>query len=127
MRLTYRAVNYEYDIPTIETTEGPVTGKYRGQDTHTNYPRHIPTPVYNELKYRGVAYTVGEPKVCAIKEAPQETKVATEVGRGKVSNLADVHYQNLCQRLEYRKQAAMARGDHKLLQLLEKESRQMVC
>ncbi len=57
MKLKYRGVTYEYNPPTVETTEGEVGGKYRGLDWRFRNLKKPPIlqPSVN-LTYRGVAY-----------------------------------------------------------------------
>ena len=123
MQLTYRGANYECDIPTVEMIEGEVAGKYRGEDCNYRYPRHIAVP----QKYGGMNSTtkrnfqsqqdvtaVGAP-YAAVDSAPTAT------------DLAQVHRAHICSILDRRKQVAAAKGDEKLLRLLEREWQQMAC
>jgi Domain of unknown function (DUF4278) len=60
MKLSYRGVSYEYNPPVVETTQGKVGGKYRGQDWRFRNLKKPPIlqPTKN-LVYRGVAYQRG--------------------------------------------------------------------
>lgn len=123
MNLTYRGANYEYDIPTVDMIEGEVAGKYRGQNWNYRYPRHIPAP----NKYGGRNYTTkrdsqaGDRDVAAASAAGAVKSYPTGV------EVAQVHRANICNILDRRQQAAKAKGDERLLRLLELEWQQMAC
>jgi hypothetical protein len=124
MKLTYRGVNYEYDIPTVDMIEGEVAGKYRGQNWNYRYPRHIPVPQksggpHNTTKRDSQA---GDRDVAAASAPYSAVK-----SYPTVVEVAQVHRANICNILDRRQQAAKANGDETLLRLLEIESRQMVC
>jgi hypothetical protein len=116
MQLTYRGANYEYDIPTVDMVEGEVAGKYRGQNWHYRYPRHIPVP----KKYGGTNHTAKRDTAAA--SAPAAVKSSPIV-----QEVAQVHRANICSMLDRRQQVARAKGDERLLRLLEIESKQMAC
>ncbi|OCQ93911.1 hypothetical protein BCD67_20535 [Oscillatoriales cyanobacterium USR001] len=134
MKLTYRGTNYEYDIPAADMVESEVGGKYRGQGWNYRYPRHIPVPqqVY-DLKYRGVEYkNTGTPnaEVTLPKKTSEPRRAIAHISAKPcvlVPDIAKVHRANLCNILDRRLQVAKARGDEKLLRLLEFEAQQMVC
>ena len=133
MKLTYRGANYEYDIPTMDIVEGEVGGQYRGQNWNYRYPRHIPVPhqAY-DLKYRGVEYSTkssfkAEAAVSTVAESPCAIAPSLATPRKVVAEIAKVHRTNLCNILDRRVQVAKARGDEKLLRLLENEAIQMAC
>jgi hypothetical protein len=123
MKLTYRGANYEYDIPTVDMIEGEVAGKYRGQNWNYRYPRHIPTP----NKYGGRNYTTKRDSQAGDRD------VAAASAPGAVKSyltgveVAQVHRANICNILDRRQQAAKAKGDERLLRLLELEWQQMAC
>ena len=134
MKLTYRGTNYENDISAVEMVEGEIGGKYRGQSWNYRYPRHIPVPeqAYN-LKYRGVEYNTKrtqEPEVVVAKTVV-EPVLALAASRAKactaVPDITKVHRANLCNILDRRLQIAKAKGDERLLRLLESEAAQMAC
>lgn len=132
MKLTYRGTDYDYDIPAVDVTEGEVAGKYRGQHWNYHYVRHIPVPQKShELMYRGVAYTTqGAIQASTGATAkPAETTPAAPVKRCAMitDNVARAHRTNICNILERRVKAAQARGDEKLLRLLELEAEQLAC
>ena len=134
MKLTYRGTNYENDISAVEMVEGEIGGKYRGQNWNYRYPRHIPVPeqAYN-LKYRGVEYNTKrtqEPEVVVAKTVVEPVRAIVPT-RAKactvVPDIATVHRTNLCNILDRRLQVAKAKGDERLLRLLESEAAQMAC
>lgn len=123
MQLTYRGANYEYDIPTVDMIEGEVAGKYRGQDWNYRYPRHLAVP----KKYGGVNSTTKRDfqaqQDVAAASAPYSTVESSPI----VADLAQVHRVHICSILDRRQQVAKAKGDERLLRLLEKEWKQMAC
>ena len=116
MQLTYRGANYEYDIPTVDMVEGEIAGKYRGQNWNYRYPRHIPVP----KKYGGTNHTAKRDTAAA--SAPAAVKSAPTV-----QEVAQVHRVHICHILDRRQQVAKAKGDDRLLRLLEIEWKQMAC
>ena len=135
MKLTYRGISYESDIPAIDVTEGEVGGKYRGQNWSYNYPRHIPVPgPAQNFTYRGVAFTKPETTTVAavavekiaesvaLKRSPQLTE-----GWAVKNNIGPIHQANLCRILDRRKKTARRQGNQQLLQQLENESQYLIC
>ncbi|MCC3419093.1 MAG: DUF4278 domain-containing protein [Microcoleus sp. PH2017_01_SCD_O_A] len=120
MKLTYRGANYEYDIPTVDMIEGEVAGKYRGQDWNYRYPRHLAVP----KKYGGINSTTKRDF-----QAQQQvtTPCAAVESAPTAADLAQVHRSHICSILDRRKQVATAKGDERLLRLLEREWQQMAC
>ena len=129
MKLTYRGTNYEYDIPTVDMIEGEVAGKYRGQNWNYRYPRHIPVPQHpHDLRYRGVLES-GRKSLKVDRDligTVDSTEAAVTFAQ-KVDEVAKVHRVNICNILDRRKQVARAKGDVKLMCLLEIEWQQMAC
>jgi hypothetical protein len=133
MRLTYRGASTAYELPTIDMLEGDIGGTYRGQPWRLRYPRHIPEvqPIA-ELKYRGVPYGTGNPAQADARVPPPASPwhPAPFIPKSRktlFSETAKIHRANLYHNLERRMQAAKARGDKKLLQLLESEFQQLAC
>ncbi|TFI54314.1 DUF4278 domain-containing protein [Mastigocladus laminosus UU774] len=129
MKLTYRGVDYESHPLAVETIPGEISGKYRGQQWRRHYPRHIPTPQpVAELKYRGVAYCVGDPlDIEAMKLRRQPQAIATANTTQKTGQeLANTHLAHIRSNLEYRLQVARQKGDQTLIRLLEDEARQIM-
>ncbi|MEG4574018.1 DUF4278 domain-containing protein [Microcoleus sp. N3A4] len=123
MKLTYRGVNYEYDIPTVDMIEGEVAGKYRGQNWNYRYPRHIPV----SQKSGGTNYTTKRDSQAGDRDTAAASTAAAVESYPTVVEVAQVHRANICNILDRRTQAAKANGDERLLRLLEIEWRQMVC
>ncbi|AFZ29030.1 hypothetical protein Glo7428_0429 [Gloeocapsa sp. PCC 7428] len=140
MKLTYRGVNYESSEPNIQMTEGDIGGQYRGVNWKQRYPRHIPVPQpVVGLKYRGASYSVGHPidveaslvrrqyTETAKTKLKAENQVSTASSRQRaLEELNHTHIANIRQNLEHRLQVARARGDQKLIQMLEVEAKQLV-
>ena len=122
MKLTYRGTNYEYDIPTVDMIEGEVAGKYRGQNWNYRYPRHIPVP----QKYGGINSTTKR-NFQALEDVAAASAPAAVESSPNVADVAQVHRVHICNILDRRKQVAAAKGDEKLLRLLEREWQQMAC
>lgn len=132
MRLSYRGVNYEKELPTLEMKEGEIGGKYRAQDWTYRYPRHIPqtkSKLYRQ--YRGVAYSTNPiPKEGAIF-VPQwgstdvYCPVSTQTQTVVVNEFSKTHLDNLRRNLERRLQIAQENGDENLVDLLRRESQQL--
>ena len=60
MKLSYRGVQYDYNPPVVETTEGLVGGKYRGLDWRFRNMKKPPVLQPRvDLTYRGVRYQNG--------------------------------------------------------------------
>ncbi len=136
MKLTYRTISYEQNQPQVDIVESELGGKYRGNAWQVHYPRHIPVPVTNpHLKYRGVAYspedvrTVEKTGVMTVSpETQPQTLTPTFVASpNNTDNIKAVHTTNICRILERRRQVAKARGDERLLKLLELEAQQLAC
>lgn len=122
MQLTYRGANYEYDIPTVDMIEGQVAGKYRGQDWNYRYPRHIPVP----QKYGGASSNTKR-DVQALRDAAAASAVAAVQSYPTVAEVAQIQRKHICSILDRRQQVAKAKGDERLMRLLEKEWKQMAC
>ena len=143
MKLSYRGVSYEHNSPQLEMMTGEVGGKYRGTAWNHKYLRHIPVPQPKvDLKYRGVAYSTGDPIDVEVVRLRREytqvngatantTAIAakqmlTKSDRQQVlQELHSTHLDHLRRNLERRLQVAREKGDNHLIQLLEAESRQL--
>ncbi len=115
--------------------EGEVGGRYRGQQWHVRYPRHLHVPQPRPtLRYRGVAYNMNNPSdranlavdITAVKTQPK-TPAAIPRGDNPENEWKQVHQANVCRLLERRRQRAEAQGDQQLLKLLDSEAEQWVC
>ena len=79
MKLCYRGISYDYNPPTVETTQGQVGGQYRGNDWRFRNLKKPPVlqPTKN-LVYRGVAYQRGGASAAKVTQ-PQATPAASSV------------------------------------------------
>ncbi len=123
MQLTYRGANYEYDIPTVDMIEGEVAGKYRGQDWNYRYPRHLAVP----KKYGGISSSTKRNFQALEDVAAASAPDSAVESSPTFADLAQVHRVHICNILDRRQQVAKAKGDERLLRLLEKEWKQMAC
>jgi hypothetical protein len=125
MKLSYRGVNYENSSPMLEVIEGDIGGTYRGQNWRSHYLRHIPEPApVRDLKYRGVAYRTGKPAVAVPSAAAARCTLPGFHKREReqeLNQLTRTHLSNIRNSLERRMQVAKAKGDEKLMRLLEQE------
>ncbi len=136
MKLRYRGVTYEREPSTLEVIEGEVGGKYRGENWHHSYPRHM-THLRNKpsMEYRGVAYS-------SISHGVQSNTIATSSVEEKacccsvylpkqpvftvINEAAKIHWENIRRSLGRRLEVAEASGNKNLVSLLEQESKQLV-
>ena len=131
MQLSYRGANYDNESLTLEMTEGEVVGKYRGQQWHEKYPRHLPqTKPKFDLQHRGITYSVtampiNKTENLQIKSKQNQTNnvCPVHIRRKLVSNnkLAEVHLENIKRNLERRIEIATSKGDIHLIKLLKEE------
>ncbi|MGC9502529.1 DUF4278 domain-containing protein [Baaleninema sp.] len=128
MKLCYRGVRYEPNPPTLEMTESEILATYRGQSYRMTYPRHIPVPQpVAEFKYRGVPYRTTETGRIETADGRPVSATASTATDVSLSEVARIHQENLCRRLSERIDAAKAQGNQQLLEILERESEQLVC
>ena len=136
MKLRYRGVTYEREPSTLEVIEGEVGGKYRGQNWHHSYPRHM-THLRNKpsMEYRGVAYGSISHGVQSntIATSSVETKACScpvnfskQPGFTIINEAAKIHWENIRRSLGRRLEVAEASGNKNLVSLLEQESKQLV-
>jgi hypothetical protein len=132
MKLSYLGVNYKEAPSTLEVTEGEINSMYRGRNRPVGYVRHIPEPLpMTQRQHCGVAYRMAQ---SAAKEHTAVAKPATE-GKARalsshnkrevLEQMMNSHLRNIHRSLEHRLQVARAKGDQKLVRLLEAESEQM--
>lgn len=131
MRLSYRGGHYDYTPPTLEVTESEILGQYRGRPWRCHTLESIPVPQpAADMVYRGTAYTVGKPATRPVA-AKRVTVTGTQPGRltqapHVLDELEQVHRASMYRTLERRIAAAKARGDERLLGMLEAERHQLV-
>ena len=119
---------HEYDFPSIEMMAGEAVEQYRGQSWNYHYVRHIPVPQHPpQVRCRNVSTQVTEGKEnnSTVRKKIVEQQILPIVE--PQNNIAQVHKTNLCDILERRRQVAEAKGDQKLLRLLEWECEYMAC
>lgn len=141
MKLSYRGLNYNDDPPTIDMME-EAGGLYRGCQWQIRYPRHVPiAQPSHSLKYRGVPYlshTKTESPVADSTAANPPSAVTSIKKTGGVSNrklekammmqeVEKIHRANICRNLERRMNIAQAKGDQKLMNLLQQECQDLAC
>ncbi len=131
MKLMYRGVSYEHEPMNIDLVESDVIGHYRGASYKVQYPRHIPVPQsLPALCYRGVAYGGTAPRKRDVQPPVLATGTVTPprpIQLNLIAEAARMHAANICRSNERRLQAAKARGDDHLVQLLEQELLQLQC
>lgn len=133
IQLTYRGARYNYEPTPVDMVETNQVGVYRGQAYPITYPRHIPVQPVHNLSYRGVAYqttatggTVTAPGKSA-KAAAQPVPLAApsnprwQTAKTLRTEYETTHRLNIQRRLQQRIEAAKARGDNNLLNLLQDE------
>ena len=128
MKFCYRGISYEKDQLPVMSTEGEIDGKYRGQNCKYRYPRHVAqshSPVNRQ--YRGINYNT--PTSSGDFSASLTGQFchlsAKKPHKVTVSQISEAHLENLRRNLERRLQAAQAKGDDNLVQLLQTESQQL--
>lgn len=129
MNLTYRGIKYEREPLNIEVIEGEVAGKYRGREWQHHYPKHI-TELRPKLymQYRGVAYST-RPVAGEITTAEQLKAIAQNNSHKKPRLVYDeaamIHLDNMRRNLERRMEVAKESGNKNLVQMLEKECKEL--
>lgn len=146
MKLFYRGNSYEYnpDRATAGNTgrpgrqpqpsQAPYTLIYRGITLRVD-PKaaSVPVPMLPttyDLIYRGTTYHVrrdAQGGVTAVTQPVGATQARTAVPSSLPKHyVRKVHRANLLDNLQHRLQAARARGDQKLIELLEAERQQIL-
>ena len=132
MKLSYRTAHYDYTPPTLEVTESEILGKYRGVTYRCNTLKEMPVPQPDrELSYRGVAYHTN-PSVEACRRSVGRSSLEGAQAVRQLHTHAspkavhEMHLNNLRRNLERRLRAAKERGDQRLVEMLESESRQLI-
>jgi len=132
MKFSHRGANYDDALSMLEVTEREIGNMSRGQKREFTYVRHIPEPLpLRNRQFRSVTYctaqptasesTVATPRVITVSDRTSLTCKKREL----LDELMNSHLQNIQRSLEHRLQVARAKGDQKLVQLLEAESKQM--
>jgi hypothetical protein len=143
MQLTYRGAHYNREPQPVEMADSPIMGTYRGRAMTFNYPRHIPVPQpVQALTYRGVTYRTTETGSTAPIARPVVSLAKSSLAKPAVKRVSvpsnprwhanqaqfieyeQTHQMHIRRRLQQRIEAAKARGDYKLLNLLQNELQQ---
>jgi hypothetical protein len=84
MKLCYRGISYDYNPPTVETTQGQMGGQYRGNDWRFRNLKKPPVlqPTKN-LVYRGVAYQRGGSSVANAVQPQADPAVPSVQQQGR--------------------------------------------
>lgn len=149
MKLTYRGVDYDYNPPMLEVTEGDSVCTYRGHAARYRYVQHVPIPQPAErLTYRGVPYQttrygsiaqIGKQPVTAMGEGQvSDTAFATlrsklsgstpasKARRQLLQEASQHHQESIARTLRHRIDVARAQGNDALVKQLEVEMQQIV-
>jgi hypothetical protein len=128
MKLSYRGISYEKEQPPAIMQEGEIGGKYRGQAWKYHYPRHVTQSQFKiDRKYRGLPYD--SPSSISDSSASMTGKfcplLIKKTEKVSISEMSEAHLDNVRRNLERRLQAAQAKGDENLVQLLRRESQEL--
>ena len=137
MKCTYRGIEYDITVPTLEVMSSEVIGKYRGASCkRQRFALDLHLPIHH-LKYRGVDYTTGistaTPSPVLAESGAVERPIATATPASalwrrtqqRMSELDQVHNAFLHKSLKERLAIAKAQGNQALVQLLEVEARDL--
>ena len=129
MNLSYRGIPYVTDVPNVTMTDSKLRVQYRGAVYTYRRPLAIPVlqPVFN-LCYRGVEYhTDGSPvdsQVVIPQPTLQQMPAAFQVRQQQLQGIEQVHLASIRRSVEQRLMAARAKGNEKLVLMLEAELQQ---
>jgi hypothetical protein len=119
MKLSNRGVNLEA-AAMLEVTESGINSLHSRQSRGFPYVRHIPEPQpIREHQFRPITTNSTLVAVTPHQTLPSYQSQA-------IDDLMHSHLNNIWRSLEHRLQVAKAKGDKKLIQLLETESKQMM-
>lgn len=132
MKLSYRGNPYNTETALLEVKETDITCKYRGSEWTYKLPKHIPQlqpKLY--LQYRGIAYSTCtnsniKPYFAESSETESNSSTST-TSQVMKRNLAQIHLKNLCSNLERRLKIAQENQNYHLLEMLKKESQELLC
>jgi hypothetical protein len=132
MKFSHRGANYNDALSMLEVTEREIGNMSRGQKREFTYVRHIPEPLpLRNRQFRSVTYCTAQPTAAeSTLTAPRVITVSDRTSlsckkRELLDELMNSHLKNIQRSLEHRLQVARAKGDQKLVRLLEAESKQM--
>jgi len=118
MKFSNRGVHAEAAM--LEMTEPEINSMHCRQTREFPYVRHIPEPQpIRQRNFPPIATTQSAAKSTLVAVAPCNPPQALD-------ELMHSHLNNIWRSLEHRLQVAKAKGDTKLVRLLEAESKQMM-
>ncbi|MEB3272612.1 MAG: DUF4278 domain-containing protein [Prochlorothrix sp.] len=128
MKRTYRGIAYEVEVPEVSMVETQVRGQYRGSvfNYHRSTTVPVAQPVLN-LTYRGVEYRTDGRVVEVVpipKLQPIVSSATFQERQQQLQEIEMVHRANIRRTVEQRIASARAKGNEKLVQLLEAELQQ---
>lgn len=124
MKFSYRGVNDKETTAMLEVTERQICRMSQTQNREFPYVRHIPEPLpITKRQFQGCTngITLTTPRVTSV---PCQTLPICDQSEA-LDELMNSHLKNIWRSLEHRIQVAKASGDHRLVRLLEAESKQM--
>jgi len=126
MNLSNRVIRskYQYNPPSLEVKEAEIYGKNQEQDSSFRYVRHLPvhSPVTSLFKCEVANCARSANSDLWLRKNSVTTSRSSEKA---LDETTQIHIENMRRNLEYRLQAAKARGDQNLLHQLEMESKQL--
>ena len=123
----------KYESSNLEITEQEITNKYKEQNFHISYPRHISSNDFQSYRNNRLMTYKNRclPKTCQLPKSQSELNsnnhLALDILKYQLSDkkAKQTHLDNIRRSLEKRLQAAKVSGNNHLVALLEKESRQL--
>ena len=126
MKISSCSFNTQYTSPTIEITESEITSHNRKHNWKATYPRHLCRRESQFHRSPGAIFQDGlaKPKTCHISCNNSE---ALNILKYQLVDreVKKAHLENVRRNLDRRLQKAKARGDRKLIDLLNQESQQL--
>ena len=133
MKISYCSSNHQYSrgrsrlrSPTIEITESEITNRHGRQSWKPNVPRHLCSQESQFHRSPGAIFHDGlaKPKTCHISCNNSE---ALNILKYQLvdQQVKKAHLENVRHNLNRRLQKAKAKGDQKLINLLNQESQQL--
>jgi len=140
MKLCYRGVEYERNLPSLDMKDSEITGCYRGRTLTFSYPSHVPVPQpMARYTYRGVGYeTTAQGHVQPVSASPaaevrqpvfqginSADSPMMQARRHLLMEASTAHRTNMQRSLNHRLSVAKAQGNDILVQQLEAELHQL--
>ncbi len=126
MKISCCSLNHQYSPPTIELTESEITSHRRRQTWEMTYPRHLHSRKSQFHRSPGAIFhdRLAKPKTCHISCNNSEVFNILKY-QLKDQQVKKAHLDNVRRNLDRRLQKAKAKGDQKLIDLLNQESQQL--